>query len=72
MSTAVVCATRDCDALLGSKSINTIWAHLVCSNYQAYLIYFQELFNDVGSKDGHTILFQGVSDNVRVKAECIL
>ena len=66
MSTAVVSTTCYCDALLGCKSIDAVRAHLVCSNYQAHLIDFQELLNDVSSKHGHTILFLGVSDQVGV------
>jgi hypothetical protein len=66
MSAAVVCTTCYCDALLGCKSIDAVWAHLICSNYQAHLINFQELINDVSSKHGHPILFLGVSDQVGV------
>ena len=40
VSAAVVSATCDGDALLLSKSIDTIRAHLVGSDYQAHLIYF--------------------------------
>jgi len=58
----VVCATCDGDALLGGKPIYTVWANLVSSDDQTHLIYFQEFLDDVGTKESHSVLFEGVSN----------
>lgn len=68
----VVCAACDGDTLLGSEPINTVRAHLVSSDDETYLIYFQEFLDYVGTKSSHSVLFEWISYQVWMKAKCVL